>query len=196
MINIKVDGLQQVQNRIRKEIEKIAKNKTVLVGIHEDAGSTDNGELTMAALGATLHFGADIDHPGGTSYGYKTEKDMVDGKVRFLKSGQGHAVIGVTSPHKIKIPPRPWLDVGVRSGSADYLDIIENNSDDLDRALNMIGDIAVGKVKQYMTELQDPPNAPSTVKKKGSSNPLINNGHLRQSVTYSIIDGKPEEGIG
>lgn len=154
MINIKVDGLQQVQNRIRKEIEKIAKNKTVLVGIHEDAGSTDNGELTMAQLGAVLHFGNQ------------------------------------------RIPPRPWLDVGVRSGSADYLDIIENNSDDLDSALNMIGNIAVGKVKQYMTELQDPPNAPSTVKKKGSSNPLINNGHLRQSVTYSIIDGKPEEGIG
>lgn len=154
MINIKVDGLQQVQNRIRKEIEKIAKNKTVLVGIHEDAGSTDNGELTMAALGATLHFGNQ------------------------------------------NIPARPWLDVGVRSGSADYLDVIENNNEDMDNALNMIGLIAVGKVQQYMTELQDPPNAPSTVKKKGSSNPLINNGHLRQSVTYSIIDGKPEEGIG
>ncbi|CAM0028783.1 tail completion or Neck1 protein [Vibrio phage K121] len=154
MINIKVDGLQQLQNRIRKEIEKIAKDKTVLVGIHEDAGSTDNGELTMAQLGAVLHFG---------------------------------------NQH---IPARPWLDVGVRSGSADYLDVIESNNEDMDNALNMIGLIAVGKVQQYMTELQDPPNAPSTVKKKGSSNPLIDTGALRQSVTYSIIDGKPEEGIG
>ncbi|CAM0010940.1 tail completion or Neck1 protein [Vibrio phage K367 g1] len=154
MINIKVDGLQQVQNRIRKEIEKIAKNKTVLVGIHEDAPPLEGEDITMAQLGAVLHFGNQ------------------------------------------RIPARPWLDVGVRSGSADYLDIIENNSDDLDNALNMIGNIAVGKVQQYMTELQDPPNAPSTVKKKGSSNPLIDTGALRQSVTYSIIDGKPEEGIG
>ena len=154
MINIKVDGLQQVQNRIRKEIEKIAKNKTVLVGIHEGAPPVEGEDITMAQLGAVLHFGNQ------------------------------------------NIPARPWLDVGVRSGSADYLDIIENNNEDMDNALNMIGLIAVGKVQQYMTELQDPPNAPSTVKKKGSSNPLINDGHLRGAVTYSIIDGKPEEGIG
>lgn len=196
MIKITVPNLQQIQNEIRKEIEKLTHDKTVLVGIHEGEGSTDDGGLTMAALGATLHFGADIDHPGGTSYGYKTEKDMKNGRVKFLKSGEGHAVIGVTKPHKIKIPPRPWLDVGVQSGSADYLSVIENNSDDLDRALNMVGNIAVGKVQQYMTELQDPPNAPSTIKNKGSSNPLIDTGALRQSVTYSIVGGKPEEGIG
>lgn len=154
MIKITVPNLQQIQNEIRKKIEKLTHDKTVLVGIHEDAPQVEGGDITMAQLGAVLHFGNQ------------------------------------------NIPSRPWLDVGVQSGSADYLSIIENNSDDMDNALNMIGSIAVGKVQQYMTELQDPPNAPSTVKKKGSSNPLIDTGALRQSVTYSIIDGKPEEGIG
>jgi len=154
MIKITVPNLQKIQNEIRKEIEKLTHDKTVLVGIHEDAPQVEGGDITMAQLGAVLHFGNQ------------------------------------------NIPARPWLDVGVQSGSADYLSVIENNSDDLDRALNMIGSIAVGKAQQYMTELQDPPNAPSTAKKKGSSNPLIDTGALRQSVTYSIIDGKPEEGIG
>lgn len=154
MIKITVPNLQKIQNEIRKEIERLTHDKTVLVGIHEDAPQVEGGDITMAQLGAVLHFGNQ------------------------------------------NIPPRPWLDVGVQSGSADYLSIIENNSDDMDNALNMIGLIAVGKVQQYMTELQDPPNAPSTVKKKGSSNPLIDTGALRQSVTYSIVDGKPEEGIG
>lgn len=154
MIKITVPNLQKIQNEIRKEIEKLTHDKTVLVGIHEDAPQVEGGDITMAQLGAVLHFGNQ------------------------------------------NIPPRPWLDVGVQSGSADYLSIIENNSDDIDRALNMVGNIAVGKVQQYMTELQDPPNAPSTIKNKGSSNPLIDSGALRQSVTYSIVDGKPEEGIG
>lgn len=196
MINVTVTGLQQAQDALKKELERMMIDKTVLIGIHEDAGMTDDGELTMAQLGAIQHFGADIDHPGGTSYGYKTERDMINGKVSFLKKGTGYAEIGVTKPHKITIPPRPWLDVGVKSGAVDYLEVLENHSDDLDTALEIIGQIAVGKVQTYMTDLKTPPNAKSTVAKKGSSNPLIDTGAMRQSVTYSIMQGKPEEGLG
>lgn len=195
MIKVTVHGVQQAQNAIRKELEKLISDKTVLVGIHEDAGNVKGEDFTMAELGATLHFGAEINHPGGTSYGYKTEKDMINGKVSFLKNGEGHAVIGVTAPHKIKIPPRPWLDVGVASGTNDYIEAIKNSNGDIDNALEKVGQIAVGKVQQYMTDLQDPPNAQSTIDKKGSSNPLIADGTLRASVTYSVDTVKPKEGL-
>jgi len=196
MINVSVTGLQEAQSALRKEIEKlVADKKSVLVGIHDDAGDVDGGDLTMAKLGAILHFGADIDHPGGTSYGYKTKKDQETGRVSFLKKGAGVLEIGVTKPHKIKIPPRPWLDVGVKTGVKDYVSILKDNGDDLDNALNLIGLTAVGKVQQYMTELKSPPNAKSTIRKKKSANPLINNGALRQSVTYSITSEEVREGL-
>lgn len=195
MINISVTGVQQAKDAIQQELKKLMTDKAVLVGIQEDAGMASEG-FSMAQLGATLHFGADIDHPGGTAYGYRYKADVERNRIRFLKPGQGYAVLGVTGPHKINIPARPWLDVGVQSGSPDYIEAIENSNGDLDNALEIIGQIAVGKVQQYMTDLRDPPNAPSTIKKKGSSNPLINNGHLRQSVTYKIETGLPDEGMG
>jgi hypothetical protein len=96
------------------------------------------------------------------------------------------------------IPARPWLDVGVESGNPQYLNIIKNaikNNEPMDQALNRIGVVAVGKTQQYMTQLKAPANAESTIKAKGSSNPLIDTGELRASVNYSIQPGKPEEGI-
>ena len=94
------------------------------------------------------------------------------------------------------IPARPWLDAGVQSGNAEYAEIIAENGDDLESALELIGVVAVGRTQEYMTNLSTPENALSTIKKKGSSNPLIDTGNLRQSVTYSTTNIKPEEGIG
>ena len=96
------------------------------------------------------------------------------------------------------IPARPWLNPGVASGNAEYLSIIEKTlADDgtMTQALNKVGVVAVGKVQKYMTDLRTPPNAASTIKKKGSSNPLIDSGALRQSVTYKIESGTPTEGL-
>ena len=197
-ITLKVSNFQEVQEALKKALDEFRGNNTVLVGIHEAAGSVESGDLTMAKLGAIHEFGADIDHPGGTSYGYATERDAQDGKVRFLGTGKGFMELGVTGPHKITIPARPWLAPGVQSGTIEYLREIEKGvkkGDNLDMVLDRVGIIATGKVQQYMTDLRTPPNAPSTIAKKGSSNPLIDSGMLRGSVTYSVSPIKPSEGL-
>ena len=197
-ITLKVSNFQEVQEALKKALDEFRGGNTVLVGIHEAAGNVESGDLTMAKLGAIHEFGADIDHPGGTSYGYATERDAQDGKVRFLGAGKGFMELGVTGPHKITIPARPWLVPGVPSGTIEYLREIEKGvkkGDDLDRVLDRVGIIATGKVQQYMTDLKTPPNAPSTIAKKGSSNPLIDSWMLRGSVTYSVSPIKPSEGL-
>ena len=199
-INLSVQNFQQVQDQLKKELDKLRSGKHVTVGIHESAGGVESSDLTMASLGAIHEFGAEINHPGGTSYGYATEADASAGKVRFLKSGQGYAELGVTGPHQINIPARPWLAPGVESGTREYIGIIESGVKDgksPDMILETIGVIAVGKVQQYMTDLKTPPNAPSTIAKKGSSNPLIDSGAMRQSVTYVVQQGNalPDEGL-
>lgn len=98
-----------------------------------------------------------------------------------------------------RIPARPWLDVGVEQGSRKYIQIIESavkSNESLDMALERVGVVAAGEVQLYIRQLQDPPNAESTIKKKKSANPLIDTGQMRQSVSYKVTPVKPSEGIG
>lgn len=61
---------------------------------------------------------------------------------------------------------------------------------DLDRALGLMGTIVVRDVKVKIRDLRDPPNAPLTIKLKGSSNPLIDTGRMRQSIDFEVRGGR------
>lgn len=96
------------------------------------------------------------------------------------------------------IPARPWLDVGVESGAREYLGAIEDGVSkglDNDKIMDQVGALAVGSTQEYILNLSSPPNSPSTIKKKGSSNPLIDTSNMIQSITYEIARVEPEEGI-
>ncbi len=45
-------------------------------------------------------------------------------------------------------------------------------------------------IKEKIRDLSTPPNAPSTIRIKGSSNPLIHNGQMLASVTHSVVRRK------
>ena len=199
MIKSSVMGIQEVKKALLDEIAKLeGGNKVVLVGLPEGEGEADSG-MTIAQIGAVHEFGADINHPGGTSYGYQTKEDAEDGKVRFLKKGEGFMELGETGPHVISIPARPWLQTGVDEGMAEYLEVMEDGiADGLDKdtILEQVGVMAVGRVQQKIVDVRTPPNAKSTIKKKGSSNPLVDKGVLGQSVSFLLSDKLPEEGIG
>lgn len=51
----------------------------------------------------------------------------------------------------------------------------------------VLGEYIVGLIQRYLTELKNPPNLPATIKKKGSSNPLIDTTQLRQSIVYKVV---------
>lgn len=97
-----------------------------------------------------------------------------------------------------RIPPRPWLIPGVESATQDIIDTIASSVESgatPDQTLEQVGAIAAGATQQYITDLKEPPNAPSTIEKKGSSNPLIDTGSMRASVTWKVTSEKPTEGI-
>jgi hypothetical protein len=54
--------------------------------------------------------------------------------------------------------------------------------------LARLGAMAEGDLKAGVTSLDSPPNAPSTIRKKGSSKPLVDTGRLRASVTHEVED--------
>ncbi len=57
----------------------------------------------------------------------------------------------------------------------------------IDQALDRVGELGKGFVQQSITDLRDPPNAESTIAAKGSANPLIDTGQLRQAIRYRVI---------
>lgn len=188
-VDIKIMDFQAAQRAVNRELAKLRTNRSVTIGIHQDAGNHPDTDMTMAQLGATLNYGTTINHPGGTAYGYKTKTDAKNDKFRFLKNGQGYAVIGYTKPHDIVIPPRPWLIPGVASGTREIIAQLRDGIKQhqaVDDLLEGVGLVAAGKVQEYMTDLKTPPNAKSTIREKGSDNPLINTGALRASVTSKV----------
>jgi len=57
-------------------------------------------------------------------------------------------------------------------------------------ALETIGGYVVTHVQAYMVDLKTPPNAPSTIARKGSSNPLIDTGQLKDAITWRVVGAK------
>lgn len=93
------------------------------------------------------------------------------------------------------IPERPWLRTGIRKNLPKYKRInrdslrkILRGSLTTEKALNQLGAIAAGDIKENITAIRKPPNKAATVRKKKSANPLMDNGHMRAQVTYEVDD--------
>lgn len=54
------------------------------------------------------------------------------------------------------------------------------------KALESVGKQAVLDIKSKIQSITSPPNAPSTIKQKGSSKPLFESGMLQDSIDYEV----------
>lgn len=61
-----------------------------------------------------------------------------------------------------------------------------SKGDTAEHALNQLGVITKGMVQEEIASGDFAPNAPSTVRQKGSEQPLIDTGTMRQSVNYVV----------
>jgi len=53
-------------------------------------------------------------------------------------------------------------------------------------AAELLGDTAKGRIQEFAIDLRDPPNAASTIKQKGSSNPLVDTGQMIGAIDYKV----------
>jgi hypothetical protein len=175
-------------DRLQRDIG-ILRNKVpgIKVGIFARQGSD------LVTQAAANEFGATINHPGGTDFGYKTQRDAEQGKVRFLKSGTGFMRLGRTGPHVITIPERSFLRSGIIEGKPKIIEKVESGiglfldgRKSLNQVLSAIGQFASNLVKKKIRSGPFKPNAPATRRKKRSSRPLIDTGRMRNSITHEI----------
>jgi hypothetical protein len=92
-----------------------------------------------------------------------------------------------------KIPERSFIRAGYDTEKAN----IKNDAEKLIKkvvameikpqtAANLLGDTAKGRIQEFAIDLRDPPNAESTIKQKGSSNPLVDTGQMIGAIDYKV----------
>lgn len=115
-------------------------------------------------------------------------------EIGFFKGAtypSGQSVASVASYQEygtLRIPARPFFRQAVAKNNKKWLETFKAHALQTaeTKALAIVGEIAKGDVQQSITNLRTPPNAPSTIKAKGSTNPLIDTGLMRRSVTYKV----------
>lgn len=99
-----------------------------------------------------------------------------------------------------RIPERPFMQNALRNGRAENRSAMIQGAKEIVRAaaagkepapvmrrvLRKLGVKVQEDIREEITSLQSPPNAPSTIAQKGSSNPLIDSGEMRASVAFKI----------
>ena len=93
----------------------------------------------------------------------------------------------------IRIPERSFIRAGWDNNKDDverrierFLPQVMELDINLDTFLEAVGKEVEGRLKEFMKKLHYPPNSSFTIRRKGSSNPLIDTGALLDSITYKV----------
>ena len=168
-VKMNVTDKNQVPSLL-KEL-KALKGRSMEVGILAEAG----GKMLMIA---NVH-----------EFGCKIK--VTDKMRKFFAAAYGIHLKKATKT--IVIPERSFLRGGFdhnRKAIADtaerLLEKLVEGTIDAETLLEFLGENTVGRIKNYLVDLRTPPNSSLTIRQKGSSNPLIDSGHLKDAITYKI----------
>ena len=162
------------ENRIPDLLNELEYLATHFVEIGIFSGSDREDDTPMLMIAFVHEFGMEI--PKRNTEEIKADKNAV------------------TSPY-ITIPERSYL----RAGFDANLDKIHREFEYLlsqvlelkisgKTALELIGASVTTKIQDFLVELKEPPLAESTIRAKGSSNPLVDTGQLMNSITWKITE--------
>lgn len=88
------------------------------------------------------------------------------------------------------IPPRPFFSNMVAAKKDGWPAAIAKNLKRTDydaaKAFALVGEGVSGQLRQSITQTNSPPLKPATIKRKGSSKPLVDTGHMLASVDYDV----------
>lgn len=184
-------GIEKSSSDTKINMEKLMKDMgdyDVLVGIPQEKASRKDGEISNAEL-AFMH-----------THGVRSPK-MIKEMEKDIKKGSSYSeayklyLLSHGSP-AYRVPPRPIIEPAIEAnievlakGLKKAMEhFLEGDKENGESELNRVGLRAQGYVRGWFTDPRNnwPPNAPSTVQRKGSDRPLIDTGELRKSITYIV----------
>lgn len=87
-------------------------------------------------------------------------------------------------------PPRPFFTNMVAAKSplwGDDLAVALKATDyDVRRSLDLVGANIAGQLRQSIIDTNSPPNAASTIARKGHAKPLVDTGHMLNSIDHEV----------
>lgn len=143
--------------QVKKRLLTSSQNQLDIGFFREDQYGSDNNNLNVAAVAAWNEFG--------------------------------------DARWSVNIPPRPFMRTGLgnyvtttafKKILAGELKLVFSGKRTINKVYDSIGKVLTEKVQETILELNDPPNAPSTVERKGFNDPLIDTGFMYDSVKYKI----------
>lgn len=93
----------------------------------------------------------------------------------------------------VSIPPRPFIRNAWNANKHNYERIIKRGVEAIifdgmtaETVLNRLGATAAADIQRSSIALRKPANAPATIERKKSTNPLVDTGELQRMVTYKV----------
>lgn len=87
-------------------------------------------------------------------------------------------------------PPRPFMRWTLKNRARKWrkvvADILPQYAHDLKKVMSVLGEIAAEDLADTIKIWTRPPNAPSTVKKKGFNDPLVDSGQMMNGVRWKV----------
>jgi len=92
---------------------------------------------------------------------------------------------------RANIPPRPFFRNMIAKKSKEWpravADLLVQNDYDVARTLDQAGFAIEGQLRQSIQQTNAPPLAQSTIDRKGHSKPLVDTGHMLNSVDHEVV---------
>lgn len=90
------------------------------------------------------------------------------------------------------IPPRPFFRNMIASKSDEWgpalAGILQSNGYDLRAAFDQAGFAIAGQLRQSIIDTNTPPLAQSTIDRKGHAKPLVDTGHMLNSIDHEVTE--------
>jgi len=91
-----------------------------------------------------------------------------------------------------RMPSRPFMRETIAKNQDQWPRLLaaclKQSGGDLEKALDMAAERIVAQIQEEIRTFQSPPLAPSTIKAKGFDKPLIDTGHMLNSVGYEVVN--------
>jgi hypothetical protein len=171
-VSVKVND--KVWRQLQARLKKLGKQDAgVKVGVL-DASGEHSGGISMAELAAVHEFGSRV-----------VEQDLVAGRE------------GTKQPNNTtaRIPARSFIRATFVKNKDELNKMVAklaagivNDKIGVDKALDLLGLWGAKAIKRYITGTRiPPPLAVATIKRKGSSRPLVDSGQLVGSISWQVV---------
>lgn len=196
---MKVKNDKRVMNKVIKELDQLDAY-SLQIGIFSEQDSFIQMVAGVHEFGLTIH-------PKGKYLTIPTKEagDRSARDIPGLFKPKGKNILAVADKsgkltvmfylkEEVRIPERSFIRSTFDEKSNKWGTLFEGWIDDIvqgeltaEQVYERLGSVIQSDIQMTIRNLYEPSNAPATVKRKGTNNPLIDTGKLRQSVTWKVV---------